>query len=258
MNPLSGKTALVTGAAGGIGAATAQLLAQRGAVVIATDLVTQRPSVLTEDSIDYMPLDVSRPEQWTSVMSTASHRHGAIHVLVNAAGIEGNVAQGSLEQTVLDDWHRVMRVNLDGTFLGCQAAMAAMKSHSGGAIINIASIAAYYPTLYSIAYGASKGAVTQLTKSVALTGSQGANKVRCNSVHPGVVATQMIVHIAEQLQQGTNKAATEAANHASRIPLGKPGQPRDVAALVAFLASDEAAYITGAEFTIDGGSRLLR
>lgn len=258
MNSLSGKTALVTGAAGGIGAATAQLLAHRGAVVIATDLNEERPSVLTDASIGYMPLDVSRPEQWASVMNAISHRHGAIHVLVNAAGIEGNVAQGSLEQTQLDDWHRVMRVNLDGTFLGCQAAMAAMKAHNGGSIINLASIAAYYPTLYSIAYGASKGAVTQLTKSVALTGSQGAKKVRCNSVHPGVVATQMIVHIAEQLQKGTNKAATQSASHASHIPLGKPGQPGDVAALVAFLASDEAAYITGAEFTIDGGSRLLR
>lgn len=110
-------------------------------------------------------------------------------MLVNAAGIVGDVVHGTLEHTTLAEWRRVMAVNLDGTFLGCREAVSAMRRQGRGAIVNVASVGAYYPTTQSIAYGASKGAVTQLTKSVAMFGAQGGHRIRCNSVHPGRTAT---------------------------------------------------------------------
>ncbi|MDH4580745.1 SDR family oxidoreductase [Pseudomonas sp. BN415] len=257
MSSFGGKVALITGGAGGIGAATANMLAKRGATVIATDINTTPGTVLQSD-IEYMQLDVSSESQWQQVVASIAQRHGRLDVLVNAAGIEGKVTAGGLETTSLEDWRRVMHINLDGTFLGCREVMPVMKQQGSGSIVNISSLASYYPTLYSVAYGASKGAVTQLTKSVALAGSQGA-KVRCNSVHPGVIATQMIANIARQLQETADVVSTSSIQrYASSIPLGQAGTPDDAAALIVFLASDEAGYITGSEFMVDGGSHLLR
>ncbi len=133
-----------------------------------------------------------------------------------------------------------------------------MKRAGSGAIINVASIGAYYPTVQSVAYGASKGAVTQLTKSVALCGSEGGARVRCNSVHPGMIATRMLDDITSQLQQRSDASSDFARQSAARLPLGAPGQPEDVARLICFLASADAGYITGSEFSVDGGWRLLR
>ncbi|AYC31616.1 SDR family oxidoreductase [Pseudomonas cavernae] len=258
MSLFDGKIALVTGGAGGIGAATVKMLAQRGATVIAADIADNPGSALRGVDVEYVQLDVSSEAQWKQVVGSLVERHGALHVLVNGAGIEGKVTAGGLESTSLEDWRRVMHINLDGTFLGCREVMPVMKRQGSGSIVNISSLASYYPTLYSVAYGASKGAVTQLTKSVALAGSQGA-KVRCNSVHPGVIATQMIANIARQLQQAADENTTSSIQrYASSIPLGQAGTPDDAAALIAFLASDEAAYITGSEFVVDGGSHLLR
>lgn len=257
MASFTGKVALITGAAGGIGAATANLLQQRGATVVAADIASEPTAALSRE-VEYVRLDVADEEQWRQVVADVVARHGGVHVLVNGAGIEGKVNAGGLEATSLEDWRRVMHINLDGTFLGCREVLPLMKGQGSGSIVNISSLASYYPTLYSVAYGASKGAVTQLTKSVALSGSQGA-KVRCNSVHPGVIATQMIANIARQLQE-TSDASTSASmqRYANSIPLGQAGTPQDAAALIAFLASDEAGYITGSEFLVDGGSHLLR
>ncbi|MES2258028.1 MAG: SDR family oxidoreductase [Pseudomonadota bacterium] len=258
MKSFNNKVALVTGGARGIGAATASMLAQRGATVIVGDL-GETEELAAAGVAGFVKLDVGSETDWQSAVATLCARHGGIDILVNAAGIEGDVTAGNLEMTALEEWRRVMRVNLDGTFLGCRAVMPVMLRRGGGAIVNIASIGAYYPTPYSVAYGASKGGVTQLTKSVALHGSQGAAKVRCNSVHPGLIATRMIENIAAQLGKGMDPAAAEAARqYMARVPLGAVGKPEDAAALIVFLASDDAAYITGAEYTVDGGSRLLR
>ncbi|WP_158597895.1 SDR family NAD(P)-dependent oxidoreductase [Noviherbaspirillum saxi] len=260
MQKFKNKVALITGGANGIGAATANLLAQQGATVIVGDLrPVEDAELMRAAGIEYVKLDVSSESDWKSVVTGVSARHGGLHILVNAAGIEGDVTSGNLERMSLDEWRRVIQVNLDGTFLGCREVMPVMRKQGGGSIVNISSLAAYYPTPYSVAYGASKGAVTQLTKSVALHGSQGGVKVRCNSVHPGLIATRMIDSIAAQLNKGMDAAAANAAQqYFDRVPLGGVGKPEDVASLIAFLASDDAAYITGAEYTVDGGSRLLR
>jgi 3(or 17)beta-hydroxysteroid dehydrogenase len=255
-----GRIALVTGGARGIGAATARLLRQQGAVVAVGDLPgTEGETLAREIDATFHALDVTLEEDWTRVVADLVATWGGLHILVNAAGIVGDGVNGALDRIPLAEWRRVMAVNLDGTFLGCREAMAVMRARGTGAIVNLASVGAYYPTPQSIAYGASKGAVTQLTKSVALTGSEGGMRVRCNSVHPGMIETPMWHGIVADLaQRQVAAAATGAQSSIDRMPLGAPGRPENVAALIAFLASDEAAYITGSEFTVDGGWRLLR
>lgn len=257
-----GKVALITGGASGIGAATARLLAGQGATVILGDIKSGQP----EDALslpagcEFVELDVTSEAMWSTVMTGLLQRHGRLDVLVNAAGIVGDVAHGALDTTSLAEWRRVLAVNLDGIFLGCREAVAAMKLGSGrGAIVNLSSVGAYYPTSQSVAYGASKGAVMQLSKSVAWFGSRDGLRIRCNSVHPGRTATPMLAEIgAGRQQRGDDAATREVQGSANRIPLGPEGQPEDVASLIAYLASDEAAYITGSEFVVDGGWRLLR
>jgi 3(or 17)beta-hydroxysteroid dehydrogenase len=168
------------------------------------------------------------------------------------------VVNGTLANTTLADFRRVMAVNLDGTFLGCREGIEAMRRSGKGAIINLASVGAYYPTLQSVAYGASKGAVTQLTKTVALAGSENGHQIRCNSVHPGKIATPMLETIFDQYKQRQAAGGVDPRTAGRRIPLAEEGKPEDVANLIAFLASDQAGYITGGEFTVDGGWRLLR
>lgn len=256
----AGQVALVTGGAGGIGAATVRELARRGAHVVVADLPGAGAEALANEvSGSACSFDVASEEGWADAVAQIDARHGRLDVLVNAAGIVGDVVRGTLEATTLADWRRVLAINLDGTFLGCRAAMPLMRRRGQGAIVNVASVGAYYPTTQSVAYGASKGAVTQFSKSVAAFGAQGGLRVRCNSVHPGRTDTPMLDHIvAQRAQRPDGAGSIDAPTSAARIPLGPAGTPADVAALIAFLASDQAAYITGAEFVVDGGWSLLR
>lgn len=252
----AGKSVLISGGAGGIGAATARLLAARGAAVVLGDLAgSAGPEIALEIGGVFVELDVTREDHWAAAVARVLELHGRLDVLVNSAGIVGDVVAGALETTSLAEWRRVLAVNLDGTFLGCRAAVAPMRAAGRGAIVNLASVGAYYPTTQSVAYGASKGGVTQLTKSVAMFASQGGKRVRCNSVHPGRTATPMLDSI---LTQRAQRSDAVQGSSAERIPLGPEGQPEDVAALIAFLASDQADYITGSEFVVDGGWCLLR
>ena len=260
MSSLSGKVALISGGAGGIGAASARILAGRGARVVIGDLSGGAgESLAAEIRGDFRRLDVTQEEEWASIVADTLGRLGSIDVLVNAAGIVGDVVAGALETTTLAEWRRVLAVNLDGTFLGCRAVMPAMRHAGSGAIVNLSSVGSYYPTTQSVAYGASKGGVTQFTKSVAMFASQNGCRVRCNSVHPGRTATLMLDSIMSQrAHRAESTGRSDSPSSADRIPLGPQGQPQDVAHLIAFLASDEAAYITGAEFVVDGGWSLLR
>lgn len=260
MGSFDGKVALVSGGARGIGAATAHALRREGCTVAIGDLSDVGGQELAQElGADFFALDVRREEGWKATVTELLHRWGTVDVLVNAAGIEGDVLAGTLEMTTLAEWHRVLSVNLDGTFLGCREVMPVMQKSGRGAIVNLSSVGSYYPTTQGVAYGASKGAVTQLTKSVALAGGQDGRRVRCNSVHPGMIATRMLTSIRSQLSQREAIGASDAvSDSARRMPLGAPGTPEDVAALIVFLASDAAAYITGSEFSVDGGWQLLR
>lgn len=252
-----GRVALVTGAASGLGEAIARRLASEGALVFCGDLSGPKcGSVAQSIGGHALDLDVTSEAAWHEAMFQIAAQSNGPDILVNAAGIEGDVETGTLKRTTLAAWRQVMSVNLDGVFLGCQSVMPSMKHKGRGTIVNISSVASYYPTQQNVAYGASKGAVTQLTKTVAYEGSP---QVRCNSVHPGMIQTPMLDNIFTQLARREDaRANDQMKDAAARMPLARFGLPDEVAALTAFLASDEAAYMTGGEYVADGGWRLLR
>lgn len=253
MPRLSGKTALVTGAARGIGAAIARAFADEAAQVIVTDIDVDRGrATAAEIGAVFARLDVASEADWESIAA----RFPALDVVVNNAGITGfeGHPDGALpihdpENTSLADWRAVHVVNVDGTFLGCRYAIRAMRAKGAGAIINISSRAGVVGIPMAAAYASSKAAVRNHTKSVALyCAGQGLN-IRCNSIHPAAVMTPMWEPV---LGTGPDRAEREAAMVAD-TPLRRFGRPEEVAALAVLLASDEATYITGAELPIDGG-----
>jgi len=259
MARFANKVALISGGAGGLGAATARRMAEAGGTVVIGDLADAAGQALaTEIGGDYHRLDVTREESWSAVIAAVEAKHGRIDVLVNAAGIEGDVLHGSPETTTLEEWRKVLSVNLDGTFLGCKHVLPVMRRAGRGSIVNISSMASFLGTPASSAYGASKAGVQQLSKTVAVFGSRDGLKIRCNSVHPGVIRTRMLDNIYEQIGKLANLSAKEAeAASLKAVPLGEVGEPDDVAYLILYLASDEAKYVTGSEFMVDGGWHLV-
>ena len=244
MGRVQDKVALITGGAGGLGG-------QGLAGVIGKALAAELGG-------DYQRLDVTSEDQWQSVVSAVTSKHGRIDVLVNGAGIEGDFVRGSPETTSLEQWRKVLSVNLDGTFLGCKHTLPVMRKAGRGSIVNISSMASFLGTPVNVSYGASKAGVQQLTKSVAVFGSRDGLKIRCNSVHPGVIRTRMLDHIFQQIGQLANVASDEAEQLMLRqVPWGEVGEPDDVGYLILYLASDEAKYVTGSEFMVDGGWHLV-
>lgn len=250
MDRVKGKIAIVTGAAGGLGKAQALLLAKEGAKVIVTDIdETQGKKVSEEINAQggeaiFIQHDVSSEIQWKRVISETLETFGTLDILVNNAGV---IIFKNIEDTSLDEWRWLMSINLDGVFLGTKYAMGAMKRSGGGSIINISSVAGIVGTLDTSAYHASKGGVRIFTKAAALECSKaGYNyNIRVNSVHPGVMKTAMV----EGLLEDEDKMKTALGWH----PIGRFGEPEDVAYGVLYLASDESKFITGAELVIDGG-----
>ena len=236
MGRVDGKVAVISGGARGMGAADARALVGEGAKVVIGDILDDEGKALADelgDAARYVHLDVTQPDDWEAAVSTAVSDFGSLSVLVNNAGI---VALGQLGQFNLDKWHKVIDVNLNGTFHGIQAAVDPMKTAGGGSIINVSSIEGLRGAVMVHPYVASKWAVRGLSKSAAL--ELAPHNIRVNSIHPGFIRTPMTKHFPDDMVT---------------VPLGRPGQSDEVAAFVVFLASDESSYATGAEFVMDGG-----
>jgi len=251
---LEGKIALVTGAARGIGAGIARAFAAEGARVWLTDINEEEGRALAAElggGHRFERLDVAVESDW-QVGERLVAEEGRLDILVNNAGITGfEAAKGphDPEHTSLEEWHRVHRVNLDGTFFGCRAAIRAMRPQRTGSIINISSRSGLVGIPGAAAYASSKAAIRNHSKSVALWCAQQGLAIRCNSVHPAAILTPMW---EAMLGDGPEREAKMAAL-VKDTPLKRFGTVEEVAALVVFLASDEAPYITGSEFDIDGG-----
>ena len=237
MGRLRDKVILITGAAGGIGSAVAEAVVRHGGIAVASDLES-RPG------IDH-PLDVTSEADWQRVIDAIGASAGRLDGLVNSAGI---APLGTVESTDYALWRKVMAVNLDGTFLGCKHALPLMK-RNGGSIVNISSVSGIVGGHNLAAYNASKGGVRLLSKSVALSGARNKPPVRCNSVHPTFIEGPMT---GAMLATVPKPEETRAKMERS-IPLGRFGQPSEVAEMCVYLLSDESAFVTGAEFAIDGG-----
>jgi NAD(P)-dependent dehydrogenase (short-subunit alcohol dehydrogenase family) len=234
---LNNKIVLVTGAAGAIGAAIVAAVKRAGGSAIASDLAG-RPGI-------DMTLDVTAEANWQRAIAEIQQKHGRLDGLVNAAGI---AAVGNIEKTDFATWKRVLAVNLDGAFLGCKYAFP-LLSKQGGSIVNLSSVLGLIGGPNLTAYNASKGGVSLLTKSVALHGARYKPPVRCNAVCPAFVEGPMVDAIA----RGTPNPQALRQKLALDIPLGRLGQPEEVADLCVYLLSDEAGFITGADVPIDGG-----
>ena len=250
MGRVEGKVAIVTGAASGMGRADAELLAAEGAKVVVTDLNEADGQAVAKGigkNAIFMKLNVTDEGNWQYVIAATVEKWGRLDILVNNAGI---IALGNITDTTLDSWRMVNAVNSDGVFLGCKHAIPAMAESGGGSIINMSSVAAIHGQSFVAAYSASKGAVRALTKSVAMYCKEQKNGIRCNSIHPDGVATPMVV----KLVTGKDKATQEQIDKLKEA--ANMCEPRDVANLVLYLASEESRFVTGAEMLIDNAATI--
>ncbi len=254
MDRLRGKVALITGGASGIGLRTAERMIGEGAKVLITDIDAGKGEAAAAGiggGVLFVEHDVTDEAGWQAATGAALDSHGRLDVVVNSAGIG---TMGTVEETAFADWKRVMAVNADGVFLGCKYGVEAIKRTSrnpgaGGSIVNISSVSGIIGGHNLAAYNASKGAVRLLTKSVALHCARKGYNIRCNSVHPTFIDTPMVRAMYERAPDpDTIKAKLER-----QVPLGRLGEPDDIAWGIVYLASDESKFMTGAEFVVDGG-----
>jgi NAD(P)-dependent dehydrogenase (short-subunit alcohol dehydrogenase family) len=255
MNRLQGKIALISGAASGIGAGIARAFVSEGAQVWVTDIEDAPGRELSDslgDAVTYHHLDVRQEQEWSAVIEHILETQGKLDVVVNNAGItgfEGARVAHDPEHAALADWHAVLATNLDGTFLGCKYALRAMRRQQSGSIINISSRSGLVGIPGAAAYAASKAAIRNHTKTVALYAAEQGWKIRCNSIHPAAILTPMW---DPMLGDGAEREGRIQAM-VRDSPLKRFGSVEEVAALAVLLASDEATYITGTELNIDGG-----
>ena len=252
---LTGKTALITGGVGEIGAATVRLMAREGAKVVIIDLEGGE-ALASEVGGRFLAHDVTDEEGWRAIVADIVAEHGGIDILVNAAGIEGDL-QDSSPLCSYAEWKRVLSINVDGTFLSTRAALPIMIQKGSGSIINLSSMAMYVAAPIAVPYGVSKAAVWHLSRSVASFAASSGTRVRCNSVHPGLIRSRMHDNILAAVGKMVGRDVESMEKDQLRmIPFGERADPKEVANVILFLASDEASYITGAEFKVDGGWSL--
>ena len=263
MNRLDGKIALLSGAARGIGGETAKLMAQAGAKIVIGDLLDERGRQTVAEieaaggSARYVHLDVTSESDWTGAIETATSQFGKLDILVNNAGV---FTGKGIEEVTMDDWNRLVAVNMTGVFLGTRMAIPALReaaksSEHGSAIVNLASIAGIVGSQMDPLYSMTKGGVTLFTKSAALEFGRKGYRIRVNSIHPGVIQTDMGEQVfqARARRVGSNDTAPVRQAVTDTVPWGRLGVPMDIAKGIVFLASDDAGYMNGAGLIVDGG-----
>lgn len=253
MGRVTGKAAFVTGGAQGLGEAISHMLAREGAKVTITDINGAGAEATAADinkaygagTAFAFAHDVTDEARWQTVLQDGHDAMGGLNILVNNAGI-GTI--GSVEDETYDAFRKVQAVDVDSIFLGCKYAMPLMRAHGLGSIINISSIAGIIASHNYVSYNAAKAAVRHMSKSIALHGARTGGKIRCNSVHPTFINTPILDGVKEMFgeEEGLAKLARQ-------VPLGKVGEPDDIAYAVLYLASDESKFVTGAELKVDGG-----
>lgn len=254
---VAGKVALVTGAAGGLGLATATMLAAQGATVYLSDLADDKGSAAAKDiGAAYLHQDVTSEERWQEVMQEIGKAHGKLDILVNNAGIGGSSLQGNPENAELQEWQRVQEINLQSVFLACKQAIPVMREQ-GGSIVNLSSVAALMVTPFVTPYSVSKAGVAHLSRNVAMYCATQGYRIRCNSVHPGQIDTDMHRSGLRDFAESMRVEEEEVRQgFLQKIPLGEMGQPDDIAYAVLYLASDESRHVTGTQLVVDGGMTL--
>ncbi len=248
MGRLDGKIALITGGASGLGRETAMLFAREGARVAVTDINAEGGRAVAAEIGDaalFLAHDVTSEAQWIDVIAKTVAAFGGLHVLVNSAGIG---LSKSVEDTELEEWRRVHAIDLDGVLLGCKHVIAKIADSGGGSIVNISSIAGIIAGHNMAAYNSAKAGVRHLSKSVALHCARKGYNIRCNSVHPAFIDTPILDSYKERFGE-----EVALGKFARQIPLGRVGQPHEVAYAILYLASDESSFTTGTELIIDGG-----
>jgi 3(or 17)beta-hydroxysteroid dehydrogenase len=255
MARLDGKVAIVTGAASGVGKEDALLFAREGAKVVLSDineslgtaLADQINQTIAADSALFVKHDIASEPEWKDTIALTEERFGGLDILVNNAAI---LLYGNIEDTTLDVWQKIQRVNSDGYFLGCHYGLAAMKKRGGGSIVNMSSMAGIGGVSSFCAYSASKGAVAALTRNIAAHCRMNLYNIRCNSVHPDGIKTPMIAGLHSSMPKGAKSAVRMMDG---KQMMARFAEPTDIANLVLFLASDESRFINGAEMRIDNG-----
>lgn len=253
MGRVTGKKAVVTGGAQGLGEAISHMLAREGAKVTVTDIngagAEETAAAINAEFGDGTAFayqhDVTDEARWQEVLQAGHEAMGGLNVLVNNAGI-GTI--GSVETETYEAFRKVQAVDVDSIFLGCKYAMPLMRDHGLGSIVNISSIAGIIASHNYVSYNAAKAAVRHMSKSIALHGAKTGGKIRCNSVHPTFINTPILDGVKQMFgeEEGLAKLARQ-------VPLGKVGDPDDIAYAVLYLASDESKFVTGAELKVDGG-----
>ncbi|WP_304177775.1 SDR family oxidoreductase [Phenylobacterium aquaticum] len=250
---LDGKVALITGGASGIGAASARRFVEAGARVVLGDLQADKGQALATalgEAALFVKLDVTSEADWTAAITAAHARFGALTTVVNSAGVS---IPATIEDETLEGFRRTLAINLDGTFLGCKYGVEALKAGRGGAIVNVGSTLGVRAGGLFTAYAASKGGVRLLTRAVALHCAEQGYDIRVNAILPGAIHTEMVDgYIAAGVAAGGTREGV-IDGFASVHPMKRLGRPDEAAAAIAFLASDDASFTTGADLAVDGG-----